>query len=191
MQDSNRKWYKKGRNCNMANKENYSVKDEIETALLALLSKKEYASITVMDLVKEAKVARVSFYRHFSSISDVLESIAEKTVQKLNIEFLPLMDTSDERKLRQFLFNYFYQVSLHHKEMWTVNAINHSMSTYLGSKFLKSYQAPDPSATMSEKYGWVAKLCLLDGIAKKWVFDGLQETPEEMIDYVMPVIRML
>ena len=40
MQDSNRKWYKKGRNCNMANKENYSVKDEIETALLALLSKK-------------------------------------------------------------------------------------------------------------------------------------------------------
>ena len=127
MQDSNRKWYKKGRNCNMANKENYSVKDEIETALLALLSKKEYASITVTDLVKEAKVARVSFYRHFSSISDVLESIAEKTVQKLNIEFLPLMDTSDERKLRQFLFNYFYQVSLHHKEMWTVNAINHSM----------------------------------------------------------------
>ena len=76
----------------MANKENYSVKDEIETALLALLSKKEYASITVTDLVKEAKVARVSFYRHFSSISDVLESIAEKTVQKLNIEFLPLME---------------------------------------------------------------------------------------------------
>lgn len=73
----------------MANKENYSVKAEIEKALLALLSKKEYTSITVTDVVKEAKVARVSFYRHFSSIPDVLDSIADQTAEKLNIEFLP------------------------------------------------------------------------------------------------------
>lgn len=73
----------------VANKENYSVKSEIEKALLALLSKKEYTSITVTDLVKEAKVARVSFYRYFSSIPDVLDSIADQTAQKLNIEFLP------------------------------------------------------------------------------------------------------
>lgn len=177
----------------MANKENYSVKEEIEKALLTLLSKKDYTNITVTDVVKEAKVARVSFYRHFSSISDVLDSIAEQTVQKFNIEFLPLMDASNERKLREFLFNYFYQVSLNLKEMWTLNAVNSNfLSTYLAAKLQKNFQVPDSSAaTMSEKYGWVAKLCLLDGIAQKWVFDGLQETPEEMIDYVMPIIQML
>lgn len=177
----------------MANKENYSVKAEIEKALLALLSKKEYTSITVTDLVKEAKVARVSFYRHFSSIPDVLDSIADQTAQKLNIEFLPLMDTSNERKLREFLFSYFYQISLNHEEMWALDAANgNPVSKYLSTKLQKTFQVPDPSsATMSEKYGLAAKLCLLDGVAKKWVLDGLQETPEEMIDYVMPVIQML
>lgn len=177
----------------MANKENYSVKTEIEKALLILLAKKEYTDITVTDVVKEANVARVSFYRHFSSISDVLESIADQTAQKFNIEFLPLMDTSNERKLREFLFNYFYQISLNHEGMWTLGTINSNpVSSYLGAKFQQTFQVPDSStATMSEKYGWVAKLCLLDGIARKWVLDGLQETPEEMIDYVMPIIQML
>lgn len=177
----------------MANKEHYSVKDEIEKALLVLLSKKEYTSITVTDVVKEAKVARVSFYRHFSSIPDVLDTIADQTAQKFNIEFLPLMDTSNQRKLREFLFNYFYQISLNHEEMWALDAANISpVSKYLSEKLRKTFQVPDPSAaSMSEKYGLAAKLCLLDGVAKKWVSDGLQETPEEMIDYVMPVIQML
>lgn len=177
----------------MANKENYSVKAEIEKALLILLAKKDYTDITVTDVVKEAKVARVSFYRHFSSISDVLESIADQTIQKFNIELLPLLDTTNERKLREFLFNYFYQISLNHEEMWALGTVNSNpVSAYLGAKLQKNFQISDTSTvTMSEKYGWVAKLCLLDGIARKWVLDGLQETPEEMIDYVMPIIQML
>lgn len=175
----------------MANKENYSVKEEIEKALLDLLKKREFADITVTDIVKEAKVARVSFYRHFSSISDVLESITEQSAEKLKIELFPLMDTANERKLREFLFNFFYQISLNHQEMWAIDAVNNNLiSNYLGAKFLQTFQPPDVSS-MSEKYGWVAKLCLLNGIARKWVLDGLQETPEEMIDYVMPIIQML
>ena len=175
----------------MANKENYSVKEAIVKALLNLLKKKDYTDITVTDVVKEAKVARVSFYRHFSSISDVLESIIDQTVQKFNIELLPLIDTSNERKLRAFLFSYFYQVSLNHEEMWAFNAVNSNLfSNYLCAKFQQTFQTPAVSS-MSKKYGWTAKLCLLDGVANKWVLDGLQETPEEMIDYVMPVIQML
>ena len=40
----------------MANKENYSVKAEIEKALLKLLTQKEYTDITITDVVKEAKL---------------------------------------------------------------------------------------------------------------------------------------
>lgn len=175
----------------MANKENYTVKEEIEKALLALLKKRNFADITVTDVVKEAKVARVSFYRHFSSISDVLESITDQTAHKFKIELLPLMDTTNERKLREFLFNFFYQISLNHQELGEIDAVNSNLvSNYLGMKFLQTFQPPEVSS-MSDKYGWVAKLCLLNGIARKWLLDGLQETPEEMIDYVMPIIQML
>ena len=96
----------------MNKKENHSVKSEIEQALLRLMTQKSYLDITVTDIVQEAKVARVSFYRNFASISEVLDSIADATAEKLNIEFLPLLDTTDERKLREYLFNYFYQISL-------------------------------------------------------------------------------
>ena len=49
----------------MNKKENHSAKSEIEQALLRLMTQKSYMDITVTDIVQEAKVARVSFYRNF------------------------------------------------------------------------------------------------------------------------------
>ena len=63
----------------MNKKENHSAKSEIEQALLRLMTQKSYMDITVTDIVQEAKVARVSFYRNFASISEVLDSIADAT----------------------------------------------------------------------------------------------------------------
>ena len=119
----------------MNKKENHSAKSEIEQAFLRLMTQKSYMDITVTDIVQEANVARVSFYRNFASISEVLDSIADATAEKLNIEFLPLLDTSDERKLREYLFNYFYQISLNYKEMWAIRGLNMDLFTKrLGEK---------------------------------------------------------
>lgn len=177
----------------MNKRENHSVKSEIENAFLRLMTQKSYLDITVTDIVQEAKVARVSFYRNFSSISEVLDSIADKTAEKLDIEFLPLLDTADERKLREYLFNYFYQISLNYKEMWAIRGLNMDLFTKcLGEKIHEKRKATEPeNPAISERYGWAVKLCVLDGVSRKWIADGMKETPEEMIDYVMPIIRML
>ena len=176
--------------CNkqiMNKKENHSAKSEIEQAFLRLMTQKSYMDITVTDIVQEANVARVSFYRNFASISEVLDSIADATAEKLNIEFLPLLDTSDERKLREYLFNYFYQISLNYKEMWAIRGLNMELFTKrLGEKIhekRKAVESADPD--ISEKYGWVVKLCVLDGVSRRWIMDEMKETPEEIIDYVM------
>ena len=216
----------------MNKKENHSAKSEIEQALLRLMTQKSYLDITVTDIVQEAKVARVSFYRNFASISEVLDSIAdataeklnieflpmldttderkireylfnyfyqislnykEMTAEKLNIEFLPMLDTTDERKIREYLFNYFYQISLNYKEMWAIRGLNMDLFTKrLGEKIhekRKAVESADPN--MAEKYGWVVKLCVLDGVSRRWIMDEMKETPEEMIDYVMPIIKSL
>ena len=177
----------------MNKKENHSAKSEIENAFLRLMTQKSYLDITVTDIVQEAKVARVSFYRNFSSISEVLDSIADATAEKLDIEFLPLLDTADERKLREYLFNYFYQISLNYKEMWAIRGLNMDLFTKcLGEKIHEKRKATEPeNPAIPEKYGWAVKLCVLDGVSRKWLADGMKETPEEMIDYVMPIIRML
>ena len=170
--------------CNkqiMNKKENHSAKSEIEQAFLRLMTQKSYMDITVTDIVQEANVARVSFYRNFASISEVLDSIADATAEKLNIEFLPLLDTSDERKLREYLFNYFYQISLNYKEMWAIRGLNMELFTKrLGEKIhekRKAVESADPD--ISEKYGWVVKLCVLDGVSRRWIMDEMKETPEE------------
>lgn len=151
--------------CNkqiMNKKENHSAKSEIEQAFLRLMTQKSYMDITVTDIVQEANVARVSFYRNFASISEVLDSIADATAEKLNIEFLPLLDTSDERKLREYLFNYFYQISLNYKEMWAIRGLNMDLFTKrLGEKIHEKRKAVESAdSDISEKYGWGCKtLC--------------------------------
>ena len=182
--------------CNkqiMNKKENHSAKSEIEQAFLRLMTQKSYMDITVTDIVQEANVARVSFYRNFASISEVLDSIADATAEKLNIEFLPLLDTSDERKLREYLFNYFYQISLNYKEMWAIRGLNMDLFTKrLGEKIHEKRKAVESAdSDISEKYGWVVKLCVLDGVSRRWIMDEMKETPEEIIDYVMPIIKTL
>ena len=53
----------------------------------------------------------------------------------------------------------------------------------------KAVESADPN--MEEKYGWVVKLCVLDGVSRRWIMDEMKETPEEIIDYVMPIIKTL
>ena len=111
----------------------------------------------------------------------------------MNIETFPLINVTDDRKLREFLFNYFYQVSIYHEDISMVNYVNNfAISRYLETKMPQNFMPNTSSESdMSQKYGWVGKLCVLDGIARQWVATGLREAPEEMIDYVMLVIKQL
>lgn len=117
----------------------------------------------------------------------------DATAEKLNIEFLPLLDTTDERKQREYLFNYFYQISLNYKEMWAIRGLNMDLFTKrLGEKIHERRKAAESTdSNMSEKYGWVVKLCVLEGVSRRWIMDEMKETPEEMINYVMPIIKTL
>lgn len=173
----------------MARKENHSVKDELEKALLRLLGKKSYMDITVSDLVKEAQVARVSFYRNFSSISDVIDSIAEQTAVLFAKEIIPLIACKDERKWREFLFYYFYQFARNPKQYETADSTG---STILQKKLNEKVEQTLENQTEISSwnmYSLLGKLGLLESISHAWAVSGMKETPEEMIDYIMPVIK--
>ena len=91
------------------------------------------------------------------------------------------------------LFNYFYQISLNYKEMWAIRGLNMDLFTKrLGEKIHEKRKAVESAdSDISEKYGWVVKLCVLDGVSRRWIMDEMKETPEEIIDYVMPIIKTL
>jgi AcrR family transcriptional regulator len=51
---------------------NAFVKQKMYAALLRLLRSKAFSTISVSDLTSEAQVSRMSFYRNFNSIEDIL-----------------------------------------------------------------------------------------------------------------------
>jgi AcrR family transcriptional regulator len=51
--------------------------------LAALMREKEFAAITVTDLVEAAKVGRTTFYRHFDEIEDILRMRNDQVSQGL------------------------------------------------------------------------------------------------------------
>lgn len=173
----------------MVKEEKYSVKKEIEKALLNIMTEKSVMDITVTELVKEAKVARVSFYRNFSSITDVVDSIAEQTAHLFSSEIIPPIHSKDERKWREFLFYYFHQISRNPREFLVSDISNCSaLNNHINIK-VGAILENQPEPTNKETYSWIGKLSLLHSISKSWVANGMPESLEEMIDYIMSIIN--
>ena len=65
----------------MVRKREIPVREYLTDALLKLMEEKSYQQITITDLCETAGVARVSFYRNFRSMDDILVKKIEKTTE--------------------------------------------------------------------------------------------------------------
>lgn len=172
----------------MKNKDTYSVKREIISAFMELLTEKSYMDITVTDVINKAQVARASFYRNFNSISDVIDTIIDELSDEFVDDIYPVLMNDDERKWREFLFEYFYRFTRNQKKIGFNNPQNVSVMFSRMDAKMRQRETDFPSATLNEKYTAFGKLGLINNIAKKWMDSGMKETPEEMIDYIMTFI---
>lgn len=65
---------------------NIRVKRSITEALLELMQKKSFCDISITEIIQTAKVARVSFYRNYSSKEDVLTTLIEDVLEQFRDE---------------------------------------------------------------------------------------------------------
>ena len=166
----------------------YTVKSQIIAATAKLLSEKSYLDITVADIVNEAKIARVSFYRNYGSIADVFDNIVDEVFSEISNEIFPVLETKDERKWRELLYNMFYRFPKHHsidlgKKQENINELFSRMM----QKLQEAETLKNPK-DLGEKYLSFGKLGLIINIIKKWMAEGQKEDPEEMVNYIMTFI---
>ena len=164
------------------------VKTDIMHAFMELMSQKAYMDITVTDIINTAQVARASFYRNFSSTNDVLDAIADDMAREFIEDVYPTVNGTDERKWREFLFQYFYRYMRNQKRMAPLSPQN---AQVLHTRIDQRVQISDdsiPAETMWGRYTGCGKMGLIHSIARKWIDEGMTETPEEMIDYLMTFI---
>lgn len=174
----------------MAKTEGYSVRREIMNAVKQLMTEKSYMDITVTDIVNRAGVARASFYRNYSSINDVLDAIGDDVSDELLEDVFPAICGTDERKWREFLFDHFYLFGKRQKEMKNVRFDNMSVIFDRIDERIRQKGSPTGADTIREKYLATGKLGLINSITKQWIDTGAEESPEEMIDFIMSFITL-
>lgn len=174
----------------MYTREKSSVKKRMADAFVDMLSQKSYADITVTDIVNTAQVARVSFYRNFNSISDVVDYITDELANEFIDKILPVLNSNDENKWREFLFDFINNALNNRGKIEAINLQNTAvLFSHLNTK-MQMYVNVNSNKTISDKYTSYVKACLINNLVKKWIDDGMVETPEEIINYLMSFITL-
>ncbi|MGL5434925.1 MAG: TetR/AcrR family transcriptional regulator [Lachnospiraceae bacterium] len=98
-----------------------ATEKKIFDSFLKLLEAKNFTSISVMDIVREAKISRSNFYLHFDSKYDVLEMLENQLIEgflKIMIELRNAGRSkyyqSIEMQENLFFEEYFVYVKRHH-----------------------------------------------------------------------------
>ena len=92
---------------------NIQVKQDMYKALLRLMGDKTFSSISVSDITSEANVSRMSFYRNYNAIEDILTEHLIEVVEEYRAKEAKEPDTGSktvfyEKKYMIRCFRFFY-----------------------------------------------------------------------------------
>jgi len=157
----------------------------ITTALLQLLTKQTLTSITITELVNQANLTRMTFYRHFTSIDDVINSYISDIINqmKLALDQLPNPTVSD------FLITKFSILAKHQAQL---HFNNHDDLDYLIEKFRHKQYETFATILNIEKTQFELTYHIggIDAITKQWIKDDMRQTPQEMTQAILKIIRV-
>lgn len=172
--------------------------EKMEKALLTLLTKKSFSSITIAEICKEAGVNRSTFYSHYDNTSDLLRDSKETFIH----HFLEMVKESSPKAKeassdygrivsRGFLIPFLDQIR---KNRVFFNVYVENFHTFNGEEDDKEFMGrivlpalKSHGITDEVKARYIARY-LLNGIyaiIMEWVGDGCKETPELIADIIM------
>ena len=159
-------------------KRSYESSAMIYDALAELMKEKEYSKIKINELCEKAKLGRVTFYRHYDDIDDVLK-------KKLDDMLLEFKDYYAEFK-QQFpdhpglflpLLRFFYV----HPAI--VHLIFQSRQLYIMKESMyEFFRAFDQHHNcIHNDYLVTIRVSVFVGILEKWSADGMNILPDDLV----------
>lgn len=152
------------------------VSNALLKALLELLKTKQLNEIRIIDLTNYAQISRASFYRHFSSIEDILTTYATFITD----EFIEHNQNLPNENIVTFLFNlsqHCYKYEDFYIIIFNQNIPNRIISiikNYLNS-FSEINDKIDTYRLNAIAYG-------IYGWLETWVKDGMELSPDELLE---------
>ena len=170
-------------------------------ALLLLLEKKEYDSITVKEICEKAGVNRSTFYMHYDTKDDLLvetmkyinarllsdsnydaiipRSNDEKNFNLDEIHLVPYLNTIKE-------FKKIYRVLPHKPHIFKKSNINKEIYRNLCDKLLRKYNIKNDEKEFAFAYFNYGVLAIID----KWVESDCEEDVYKIADLIIKLISL-
>lgn len=143
----------------------------ITTALLDIMAKKPFNSITITALTKRAGVGRVSFYRNFKSKEEVLQ----KHLKNLMDDWFKQYEGTSNSNLNEIIFEYFYL----NKDLYMM--LYKQGLSYISLHSIIDAYGPKPEQTNEVAYTTAFIAYGIYGWLEEWFKRGAKETPKEII----------
>ncbi|MDO4475727.1 MAG: TetR/AcrR family transcriptional regulator C-terminal domain-containing protein [Lachnospiraceae bacterium] len=163
----------------------------VRNAVLELLEEKDIARITVKSICDLAQINRATFYKYYDNPQDLLqkieaevldelqEKICQTREQNLAVVFrIVLNDILNRKELYLTLFSEHGDVQF--KERLFNLCYGNNMVT------IRHYFPALSPSKQEWVYYFIAEGC--SGLLNRWIATGMQESPEELIDFLMKTI---
>lgn len=159
--------------------ENQRVKNSITRALFHLMHQKSFSEISITEIIKTARVARVSFYRNYESKEDVLIKLIEDVLE----DFRSTIDSNET--------NYYTYENIHRSFAYFKNYGDFVLDLYrfgYGSilleklnRFHEEIAGTMPNSSI-EKYKLYMYMGALFNTAIVWIEGGTKESVDAITD---------
>jgi len=163
------------------------AKEAIKRSLCELILVKPYDDITVTDLVRNAQVARVTFYRLFRGIDDVLNCVVEDCYDLAQRDIFPYLLSGEIERLERPICDLMVGM----KEAGDQNSVMRALNVAIAvGKFEEVVYARlrDKILDKAREYKIIYQCGIIISLLHAWIYTGYIETPEEMTAVILEAL---
>ena len=162
---------------NKRKEKNEEVRQAIIDAFFRLMRKRENTEITVSDIVREAGVARVSYYRNFSSKEDIVHSFIDDVLA----HYEKCLDDSTPTFYCYWNIMMAFRMMYEYRE-YVLDITRYGFLLPLYERLTELHERMDGDipASSIERYRIYAYIGAFTNTALQWILDGTKESPEEI-----------
>lgn len=167
------------------------TKKVVRETFFRLLNEKPVSKLTVKELCEEAGINRATFYKYYANPYDLMDKLENESLDYLQKQ----IEEIENCKLTD-IFRVVLEDILAQKEMYLVLMSENGDEPFKKRIFELCYQEniktiQDYFPDLSERkqqwlYYALAECC--NGILNQWIQGGMEESPEEVVAFVGPII---
>lgn len=168
-------------------REQYLLKTVID-ALVIKLNDTPYSEVSISELCRAADISRMTFYRHFSTKDEVVESYMEYLHQNYLKEVVQKNRFASYIQYENMLLA-FQNVKTHIQ--YVEYLINNNLSEILERKLIENELSLSlrSQQTEEDRYLCVAYASTIYGIMVNWVREGMTTSPEMLSRMIIDLFQ--